>query len=224
MANRAYVSAWAKDYSEATQHERLQNLLATVPFSASWPGFTGLVVRALEPAEAPIREWDLRAQMIGSAEIIELMREPQGPDIAYEIRALWDLWIYDLDSGRWQSKPQELQIDCYGSEYDGGIAEREGDFLIDIGFEHLFTGHAGMLGANPGPKAPAAHLEEARFLASMASPERLREYHQRTRENIQILLHWLRDAETSVPLERYKLWSEGEENFESRVDEILAVR
>ena len=162
--------------------------------------------------------------MIGSAEIIELIREPQGPDIAYEIRALWDLWIYDLDSGRWQSKPQELQIDCYGPEYDNGVAEREGDFLIDIGFEHLFTGHAGMLGANPGPKAPAAHLEEARFLASMASPERMREYHQRTRENIQILLHWLRDAETSVPLERYKLWSEGEENFESRVDEILAVR
>jgi hypothetical protein len=58
----------------------------------------------------------------------------------------------------------------------------------------------------------------------MASPERLREYHQRTRENIQILLHWLREAETAVPLVRYKLWSEGEENFESRVDEILAVR
>ena len=224
MANRAYVSAWAQDYSEETRHERLQRLLAGVPFSASWPGFTGLVVRALEPAEPPIREWDLRAQMIGSAEIIELMREPQGADIAYEIRALWDLWIYDLDSGRWQSKPQELQIDCYGLEYDGGIADREGHFLIDIGFEHLFTGHAGMLGSNPGLKSPAAHVEEARFLASMSSPERLREYHQRTRENIQILLHWLRDAETSVPLERYKMWSEGEENFEVRVDEILAMR
>ena len=75
MANPPTVIAWATDYSEATQDERLQNLLSTVPFSASWPGFTGLVVRALEPAEAPIREWDLRAQMIGSAEIIELMRE-----------------------------------------------------------------------------------------------------------------------------------------------------
>ena len=27
--------------------------------------------------------------------------------MAYEIRAQWDLWVYDLNSGGWQSKPQE---------------------------------------------------------------------------------------------------------------------
>jgi hypothetical protein len=31
-------------------------------------------------------------------------------------------------------------------------------------------------------------------------------------------------VEQALPVERYRLWSEGEENFEARLDEILAVR
>ena len=60
-------------------------------------------------------------------------------------------------------------------------------------------GQIGALGSAP------AHPEEERFLASMASPERLREYHERTRENIQILLRWMQEAEAAVPLERYRI-------------------
>ena len=58
----------------------------------------------------------------------------------------------------------------------------------------------------------------------MIDPERFREYQEKTRENITVLLRWMRDAETVVPLERVRLWSEGEEDFEGRLDEILAVR
>lgn len=228
MANRAYVSAWAQDYSEATQLEKLERLLETAPLSASWPGFNGLVVRALNSAESPAREWDLRSQPIGAAEIVNLMREPQGPDLAYEISGQWDLWVFDDESGRWQNKPQPLQIECYGPEYDAGMAGEQSDFLIDAGFEHLFTGHARLLGSRTGQPEAAAlesqHPEEARFLAAMAAPERLREYHERTRANIQVLFRWMREAEAAVPLERYRMWSEGEENFEARMDEILAVR
>lgn len=224
MANRAYVSAWAQDYTEATQIEKLERLLEGAPLSKSWPGFTGLVVRALDPAETPLREWDLRSQPMGAAEIVDLMREPQGADMAFEIRAQWDLWMFDLESVRWQHKPQDLEIHCFGPEYDNGAATEEGHFQLDIGFEHLFTGHGGILGSHAGPRAIPSHPDEVRFLTVMSSPERLREYHERTRENIQLLFHWLREAETKVPLERYRMWSEGEENFEARVDEILAVR
>jgi hypothetical protein len=31
-------------------------------------------------------------------------------------------------------------------------------------------------------------------------------------------------AEETLPIGRIRLWSEGEENFEARLDEILAVR
>ncbi len=57
----------------------------------------------------------------------------------------------------------------------------------------------------------------------MASEEQLQEYHDKTRQNIQQLLSWIRDVERALPIERYQLWSEGEENLEARLDEILAV-
>jgi len=95
-----------------------------------------------------------------------------------------------------------------------------------VGFEHLFTGHAGLLGSRPaGSPGPgmAADPVEAEFLARMSQPENLREYHLKTRENIKELTDWMQAVEEAVPLEHYRLWSEGEENFESRIDEILAV-
>jgi hypothetical protein len=52
----------------------------------------------------------------------------------------------------------------------------------------------------------------------------LREYQEKTRENIQKLMGWMRAVEEALPVERFRLWSEGEENFEARLDEILAVR
>jgi hypothetical protein len=58
----------------------------------------------------------------------------------------------------------------------------------------------------------------------MARPENLRGYYERTRENIQRLLRWASAAQAALPIERMRLYSEGEENFEARLDEILAVR
>jgi hypothetical protein len=58
----------------------------------------------------------------------------------------------------------------------------------------------------------------------MSQPQNLREYHEKTRENIHKLLEWTAGVERALPVERIRLWSEGEENFEARLDEILAVR
>jgi hypothetical protein len=58
----------------------------------------------------------------------------------------------------------------------------------------------------------------------MSRPENLRGYQERTRENIQRLLRWIRAIEAALPVERALLWSEGEENFEARLDQILALR
>jgi hypothetical protein len=78
----------------------------------------------------------------------------------------------------------------------------------------------------PGEREPAEPEDaiEANFQAMMSDPDNLREYHFKTQENIQKLMDWVRAIEKSLPVERYRLWSEGEENFEARMDEILAVR
>ena len=224
MANRAYVSAWAKHFSEATKLEQFQRLLETAPVSGSRPGITDLLVRAVDVSETPMREWDLRARPFSPAEIIGLLREHEGADIAFEIGALWDMWTYDAAENLWRQTPERIEVFCYGDEFDDGVSREQGNFLIDAGFEHLFTGHAGMLGAHANPdEARGTDDEEVAFIMEMREPRRLAEYQQKTRDNIQKLFRWLRAAETAVPLERYRLWSEGEEDLEARLDEILAV-
>ena len=52
----------------------------------------------------------------------------------------------------------------------------------------------------------------------------LREYRDRTRENISRLLRCVHAVQTALPVTRFVLWSEGEENFEARLDHILAAR
>ncbi len=146
MANRAYVSAWAQADLESSRLEKFGRLLETFPFSATWKGFTGAIVRAVELAETPLREWDLRSRPFSAEEVIELVREQDGADIAYEVEALWDLWTYDAEKNQWTRGPQKVEIACYGEEFEGGIATLDGDYLIDLGFEHLFTGHGHLLG------------------------------------------------------------------------------
>ncbi len=202
----------------------LEHFLSTVPLSAEPPGFTELVIRAVEPAEAPLAEFDLRGHNFAPLDIVELAREHHSSDVSYEISARWDLWVSEMETAKWAKKRERLTLSCFGPEYDQGIFAESGHFLADVGFEHLFTGHAGLLpGRNAHPSRPEDQ-DEARFLLWMSQPENAREYHDKTRENIRKLMDWMREAEQALPIDRTRLWSEGEENFEARLDEILAVR
>jgi hypothetical protein len=224
MPNRAYASVWIRGFSEESMLSHFEHFLAAVPISAMPPGFTGLVIRAVDFAESPLEEYDLRGYVPSPADIVNLAREHNSADVCYEIGARWDLWIRDKETARWKQQPSQVDISCYGTEFDGGVFAESGHFLVDLGFEHLFTGHAGLLTSDNGHVAEPQHPEEARFLMWMSQPQNLREYQEKTRENIQKLMGWMRAAEEALPVERFRLWSEGEENFEARLDEILAVR
>ncbi len=198
------------------------DLLATTPFSACRAGFASLVVRVVDPAEAPASEHDLRNAPLDSGELAGLAGAIAQADTALEALAHWDLWSFDPTAQNWQEKPERLEICCYGTEYDAGAAAVEGHFQIDAGFEHFFTGHSGLLGN--GARRQPQHTAEAEFLSLMSAPERLREYREHTRKNILKFIGWMRVIEKQLTVERVKLWSEGEENIESRLEEILAAR
>jgi hypothetical protein len=224
MPNRAYLSVWVRDFREDHMLEHFEHFLATVPLASTPPGFTGLTIRAVDFSETPLEEHDLRGYLPSPGEIVNLAREHQSSDVCYELGAQWDLWIRDKETASWKKGPEKLEISCYGPDYDGGVFAESGHFLVDLGFEHLFTGHAGLLTGQEGHVTPPQHPEEARFLMWMSQPQNLREYHEKTRENIQTLMSWVRAIEEALPVERFRMWSEGEENFEARLDEILAVR
>lgn len=223
MSNRAYLSLWSTDFSEEVMLDRLEKFLETVPLSVQSPGFVSLTVRPVGPDEAPLIERDLRAATVNAAGVVELAREFPHADCCYEIEAYWDLWTYDSTGDRWQLGPQPLQILCLGEQYDEGAWREMGHFWVQAGFEHFFTGHAGLLGAVPAEIAPQ-HPVEAEFLEKMSQPGSLRDYRQKTQENIRMIMGWVERVDRALPIDRWRLWSEGEENFEARLESILAGR
>lgn len=226
MANRAYLRVWTRDFSESTLIAQFARFLTTAPLSASQPTFTELTVQPIDATETPVASWDLRPTKFGPAEVAALAIQQLNFDSAYQVAGKWDLWELDLESLKFQHKPQPLLVTCQGLDYDGGIAATEGNFLVDLGFEHFFTGHAGVLapGAASNPFDSSDHPLEHTFRRWMSAGGNLKEYHGKTRENIQQLFAWMERIEAALPLERSELGSEGEENFEARLDAILGQR
>jgi hypothetical protein len=226
MANRAYLRVWTRDFSESTLIAQFARFLATAPLSASENAFRGLIVQPIDATEISLAEWDLKDQGYGAAEVAALAAQHINADSAYIAEAKWDLWSFDAETLKWTNKPEPLLLTCYGPEFDGGIATSEGHFTADLGFEHFFTGHAGLLapGAASNPFESSDHPMEHTFRQWMTAPGNLKEYHAKTRENIQQLFHWVESIERALPVERSQLSSEGEQNFEARLDAILAHR
>lgn len=223
MANQAYLSVWCPDFPEDQILNRLDMFLATIPFSASRPGIDRITVRAIDSSESPIVEQDARALPLEIAGAMEMIAGYVHSDCSYELHCYWDLAIFDADTAKFKMGPQPVEVLCHGEDYDSGFWRESGHFQICLGFEHFFTGHSGLLGSTRRANAPAASREEARFLEAMAWPENIERYQEKTRENIRKLLDWTQRIATAVPLERVRLWSEGEEDFEARMEEILAV-
>jgi hypothetical protein len=224
MANRAYVRVWTRDFSEATMIAEFARFLTTAPLSPEHPTFDELTVQAVDPTETPVAEWDLRGQGYGPAEVAALAAQHLNADTAYIALAKWDLWTLDMDTLKWQRKPEPLTLLCHGPQYDEGVAASAGHLAADLGFEHFFTGHGGLLapGVASNPFASSDHPVERTFRQWMAAGGNRAEYQAKTRENLQQLMNWLDAIHQALPVERSELWSEGEENFEARLDAILA--
>jgi hypothetical protein len=226
MANRAYLRVWTRDFSEQTMVAEFARFLTTAPLSEGKGRFQQLTVQAVDTAEMPVEEWDLKETTFGPAEVAALAAQHINEDTAFIVDARWDLWSFDLDTLKWKQGPQPLALTCQGQAYDDGVAATEGHFNADLGFEHYFTGHAGLLapGAAKNPFESSDHPLEKTFRNWMASSENLKLYHQKTRENIQKLFSWVEAVEAALPVKRSDLWSEGEDNFEARLDAILVQR
>jgi hypothetical protein len=223
MANRAYLRVWTRDFSETTLIAQFARFLTTAPLSATENAFKELIVQPVDATELSLAEWDLKDLGYGAPEVAALAIQHLHPDSAYIVNAKWDIWSFDVEALKWMHKPEPLMLTCHGPEYDGGIAASEGNFTADLGFEHFFTGHGGLLapGAASNPFDSSDHPLEHTFRQWMSVAANLKEYHAKTRANIQQLFSWVEAIEQALPVERSELWSEGEQNFEARLDAIL---
>jgi len=226
MANRAYLRIWTRDFSDNTMIPEFARFLTTAPLTEGEGKFQLLTIQAVDATESPVAEWDLKDGNFGPAEVAALAAQHVNQDTAFIAEATWDLWTFNVATLKWAQTPHPLEVICQGTDYDDHAAASAGHFSADLGFEHLFTGHAGLLapGAAKNPFDSSDHPVEKTFRNWMASSDNLKLYHQKTRENIQKLFGWVEAVEAALPVERSELWSEGEDNFEARLDAILAQR
>ena len=211
---------WCRGIAAERLPELLHEFLQTVPYSRARNGCTQLTLRAVDYSEAPVMERDLRAAPAPPAQIAAELKGSLEADSSVELEAWWDLWVYDVAAGTWKEQPQRLELIFNGPEFDDAAWRDAGHFCADLGFEHLFTGHAGLLGGNGAGGTDSEHPEEAEFLKRMAQPEALEAYARRTGENIRRLRAWVDRVAKALPVERFVLESEGEADFEARLEEL----
>ena len=200
MPNRAYLSVWCRNFTTETMAESLERLLETIPLSVAQPGFGSLVIRAVDTAQPPLVEHDLRGQIVTASELMELAKPHLQDDVALETQAAWDVWTRDA-SGIWRQSPERIEILCCGSEFDDALAAEMGHFRADVGLAELFT---------------SGWLPESGHAGAGAGVEKIR-------ENARKLFDWMQRIEATSMAGRYLPWSEDDENFEARLDEILAA-
>ena len=69
----------------------------------------------------------------------------------------------------------------------------------------MFTGHGGLLGIRQTSKSSPQGPEEEEFLASMERPENLRNYQEKTSDNIKKMFDWVRRIEHALPVAKLRL-------------------
>src|SRR5258708_17012452 len=126
MANHAYLRVWTRDFSLETMRAEFGRFLTTAPLSATQNTFNELIVQAVDATETPVAEWDLRPLKVGPAEVAAMAVQHLNADTAYIASAKWDLWGFDIESLKWQHKPEALVLACPGQEIEGRLAEPAG--------------------------------------------------------------------------------------------------
>src|SRR5271154_3224936 len=108
MANRAYLRVCTRDFSEATMIAEFARFLTPAPFSASQNSFLDMSVQPIDATETPVASWDLRPLKYGPAEVSALAVQHLNADSAYIATGKWDLWGLDIESLKWQHKPEPI--------------------------------------------------------------------------------------------------------------------
>lgn len=221
MANYAHLSLWFRDFNIERGIHHLEALLTLFPRSKDRSDFH-LRIRSLDPSQAISLEREL---LPGPTEVQLLSCEFLHDDTSYEVTAFWDLWHWGQPEGlqlKWERNPTPVEFLLQGEQFDEGRFRATGHVLVRLGFEHYFTGHASILtGAAPDPDAFSSRTE-SEFAWALQDPQALQMYRQHTYENVQTLYAFLQAALKSLPVERHRLWSEGEADFGKLTERILA--
>jgi hypothetical protein len=128
MADRLYLSCWAKGYNGTNMLRHFEKMLSVFPFSKLAARGPAMRIYAIEHIEPPQIEREFPPGT-DSVEMVTAAREFMQEDCVCEIDGAWDLFQFD---GDWKLAPSAVTLACFGPLFDNDI----GDHLrIDFGHD-----------------------------------------------------------------------------------------
>lgn len=192
MTDQLYLSIWLPNALGNWRTRYFEKLLSLIPFSQREQGQSTLTVQAVNVTEPPLLERPMNGP-ITFADVVEVLRDYDGQDVAYRLETWWDLWVYNGDD--WRIAPARIVIAAFGPEFDNGgsleVAEQE-DLRVDFGLDTAFLPDPALQGSG-------------RLIES----------------NIKSLLHLVHQIEEALPVEKRVLETESGQNFAEKLTQAL---
>jgi hypothetical protein len=196
MADRLYLSIWFPSFREQEVMPRLLSVLKQFPFSSQRSGIGHVGVHSISWDQPVVFEqtFDFRAD---AEHALALAGELLHEDNAYEIEAMWDLWVPvqegDLDT-TWELQPQTVKFTAFGSKFEDATYQQNGHIQVDFGLDTPFL------------------YEEVEFTEAVE---------RRIKANVHKLVTFTNDIEKNCGISGRVLWSESEDNLAQKLIERL---
>ena len=196
MADRLYLSIWFPSFREQEALPRLLSVLKQFPFSAQKSGIGYLAVHCISWDQPVVfqQSFDYRAD---AERALALAGEFLNDDNAYEVEAMWDLWMPvqegDLDT-TWKLQPQTVKFNAFGAKFEEATYQQNGHIQVDFGLDAPFL------------------YEEIEFTEAVE---------RRIKANVHKLVSFTTSVEKNCGISGRVLWSESEDNLAQKLIERL---
>ncbi len=196
MADRLYLSIWFPGFSAQEMLPRLLSVVKQLPFSGQLAGIGYLAVHSVSWEDPMVfqQTFDYRAD---PEQVLALAAEFLNEDNAYELEAMWDLWI-PVQEGEldvtWELQPQKVRFFAFGQDFEDATYQQNGHVQVDFGLDTPFL------------------FEEEEFTEAVE---------KRIKANVQKLVSFTTAVEKNCGISGRVLWSESEDNLAQKLIERL---
>jgi hypothetical protein len=199
VTDQLFLSLWLHRHNRASRLKHFEQLLRLFPFSQRDQPQSTISIQAVDSTQPPLLEQPINGPLDPS-QVLPVLRDYEGDDVAYRVESWWDLWQFDNAEGHNGEahneeatlSPARVALSCLGPEFDDGSAAGQEDLRIDFGLDANFL-------PNPGLPGGITFIES----------------------NIKSLLRLVHEMESVLPIARRKLETESGQNFAEHLQDVL---
>jgi hypothetical protein len=189
MADALYLSLWFPNFELPELMPRALAAMHQFLFSDHRSGITYIAVQPVSWNEPTVFEQRFSPGLSPEQSVLVASDLLHHEDYAIVFEASWDLWTSAPD-GQSSLQPSLVTFIVYGSEFDEGAYQQQGNIQVDFGLDSHF-------------------LQDQIQLTPEAE--------ERVRANVQKLVDFINKVQQHSGAQTRLLWSESEENFAQKL-------